>query len=93
MEAVDKRNIRPLEVVGTPPLVMILPVFSILLPERVPALDAALVPTLWNPVFSLPLFDGRIIGLAWDEFLNEVPTRANLLLYYSLIIIYAIPYS
>lgn len=83
---------RPFEVVGTPPLVMILPVLSIPL-ERVPDLEAALVPTRWKPVLRRPLLLGRMMGLACEWFLKEVPTLANLFFSSSLIIPSAMPSS
>jgi len=83
---------RPLEVVGTPPFVITLPVRSIPL-DRDPALEATLVPTLWNPVLSLPLLRGLMIGLALAVALKEVPTLAKVFVSSYLIIISAMPSS
>ncbi len=77
-EAVESLRILPFDVAGTPFLVIILPVLSMLLPARLPALEATLVPILWNPVFILPVFIGLIIGFELVPDLNEVPTLASL---------------
>jgi len=77
---VESLNTRPLEVVGTPPLVIIFPVLSMLF-DRVPDLEATLVPILWKPVFNLPLFKGLMIGFALLLFLKLVPTLASLFAY------------
>ena len=78
-EAVDSLNTLPLEVAGTPFRVIILPVLSILLPALLPDLEATLVPILWKPVLSLPVFIGLMIGLELVPALKDVPTLASLL--------------
>lgn len=65
----------PLAVVGTPLLVMILPVLSMLFLEA--ALEPALVPALWKPVLSIPEWRGLAMGFPFWEVLKEVPALAN----------------
>lgn len=78
-EAVDSLRTLPLDVVGTPALVMILPVLSMLLPALLPALEATLVPIRWNPVLTLPEFIGLMMGLELVPARKDVPSLANLL--------------
>lgn len=63
---------------GTPFLVMIRPVLSMLLPALLPAREATLVPMRWKPVLTLPDCIGRKIGLELVPALKEVPSLASL---------------